>query len=736
MLTIAQSVGKSGVNQIKDLRIIQVALYEAGLLSKTDFSAECIDLSLVDPALDLKEKIALTGSTGATKMHDITDGTGKMAESKIPKTIAAIVKLQKEKLGSTAPDGRIDPNGRTLRKLGELFDDALRARDISPLIFSISVDGEKITLKLQGESREATKVFSAGNCRDYILKHYNWNGIVKLMRMVYEMSGDAYSSPTNLTGTSGDHSLIIPAKGIGHVIRLQVRKAIEDRTPEDANLDLLLRRVDGLPGNGFATKILKARSLADFLSEWGNKSMKKLDDGSPIKVPVLGDSPAMLYDFFREIVRSRNGLWSDEPGISNIVGLRRTVDKMNQTGYNDTLAVCFTEEDENGTIQKRVEINIASTEPGNRVLDRQLVPQTMLLLPGFHNIRQPAGRTSNALKQERNKGSLTWCEGDTTMNFHQGANNFSYPGATSNARNLWLMKYGVDGNLQRGIPKSGWDERTLLDFNLLLSEVFLILSKYGGDGTSAPQQNLEKLAKKSTATVKGTSGGSIKIEMGSGAGAVSKTIQTLAAKTWAVNYWFDRKTKEERHKFTSILQKLEVFDGTTIDNWERIRKEDIIASLTDEHILKVVNTQIEYLDDIAKIDGLPGQTFVELIAGIYPSLLQAKKDKTTLDNLLKNLEGFTLKNVADLQKTLKTSLFIKTENNRRRLYNNTKYDTRLKLDVVENATVGPYSQGCQIIFDTEVFYKFWHKLLFRASQSGQVRWYYTLIDASEWQPGI
>ena len=65
--------------------------------------------------------------------------------------------------------------------------------------------------------------------------------------------------------------------------------------------------------------------------------------------------------------------------------------------------------------------------------------------------------------------------------------------------------------------------------------------------------------------------------------------------------------------------------------------------------------------------------------------------------------------------------------------NNTKFDEMKKVNLIANVLVKGYSAGCQVIYDTETFYDFWLKLLKRADQTGQRKWYYTLIDATNWK---
>ena len=64
---------------------------------------------------------------------------------------------------------------------------------------------------------------------------------------------------------------------------------------------------------------------------------------------------------------------------------------------------------------------------------------------------------------------------------------------------------------------------------------------------------------------------------------------------------------------------------------------------------------------------------------------------------------------------------------------NTAYDAVDDIPHIEHLTVGRSSEGCQVIYDTEVFYTFWTKLLQRSVVVGQCRWYYTLIETTRFK---
>ena len=82
---------------------------------------------------------------------------------------------------------------------------------------------------------------------------------------------------------------------------------------------------------------------------------------------------------------------------------------------------------------------------------------------------------------------------------------------------------------------------------------------------------------------------------------------------------------------------------------------------------------------------------------------------------------------------MRTGLRINTNLHRENVRNNTRFDEMKNVDLIANVLVKGYSAGCQVIYDTETFYDFWLKLLKRAEKSGQRKWYYTLIDATNWK---
>lgn len=731
MISIQQSVGNGGVNLIKDVRKIQTALVQTEFLKPTDYNKECLVQTLEQHIAILKNNILDWELERSVDLEHILEGNFKVEEAQLTATIAAINEFQKKYIPHILPDGKVDPNGRTIRQLAALSERVVTGLETSKAS-DIVIEGDKITISLRHDVYKTTKILSLSKIRNYIVGAYNWNGIIKMLQFAYENNNDKYLIPNQLNGTESDNLIIIPNQAIIYIIETQLKHSVAKWGLSQPNLSKILREVDGLPGNGFITKIIKAKSREVFYDESKNENQCRIEDDMNIDVPGLKADAEILYQFFRDMVRARNGLWSDVSGVINIVGFRRKIDAKNKTAYNDTIATCWLEADENGILKPNVEVNVASTEPGDRINSRQLVAQTITLVPGYHHLRQPGGRTRNAIKIGKNESGLVWEPGDTTMNFHQGSNNFTYPGGSNHQRKVWLSSHGFTSSHQLGLPTDGFSQQALHELNAAMAEIYLILSRYGLDGRTPAYQNLQKLAALSGVNNDGQANGNITISrILDGVQQGTRTIELQKAKNWFVNFWFKKRSTEDRNKCAIILKKLKILDDVKANKWYELSKAEILGLITDAHINEIVNTQIEYVSDWNSIDGLAGPSFYSCVSGVRQSITEAIADKARLDVLFDSLNDFTLRNVAGLVNKFKKKFFIKTDRNRERVLNLTSELPEFEADIIKNATVGDYSLGCQIIYDTEVFYTFWTNLLKRAQKVGQLRWYYTLIDATE-----
>lgn len=724
-IKIQGSVGKGGKNHAKDVEKIQQALFKLGHLSESDLKKEtaAFNKKLVSSSISLEQKI-----------KELPKGRRAVSDLKLIDTILAIQDFQKKVVKSRRPDGRVDAGGNTFRKMVASVKE-LSSEVVSPEVpdsfetgstgtridtgNEVEQVGKSIVINISAGGKTESKSISIEASRHFISNYYNWSGIVKLMEFVYKKNRDTYVRPSNLKGTVEDNVLIIPDDGIRYVIQQQLANKKKKMPPRATNLKTILTAVDGKPGKGFLSNIIKKTKIV-FTNEINNKSFKDAD-GNKIIIPSLKDGEAILYDFFRKIVIARKGLWSDNQGVTNLVGLRRNLDRMMATEYNDSLVACW--KDMSGN--PRVEINIATTEPGNKNRHRTVAPQTLSALFGFHHGRQPSGRTRNLLVRSARNGKYKW-EIDKGFNFHQGGNTFIFP------RNHWLTTYGIDDNLKGGNTNSKFNLQQTFDLNLTLTEIYYWLSQFGTNGKIAPYQNLKMLAESKPMKIEKVENGIVTIsQIGL---TKKKKINLFDAKKWMVSRWYDKRFKESsREVIAKILSDASGMDEKQMTDMENLKRSEVIAKIKDEWVVKVIEHQFNFYPKLSDIDGKAGPDYYRTLIGIRPSKEEAKKIFPIVKDLIKKLENLPLKKISSLQKKLRTGLRIHSNLHRENVRNNTRFDEMKKVDLIANVLVNGYSAGCQVIYDTETFYDFWLKLLKRAEKTGQRKWYYTLIDATSWK---
>lgn len=705
-VSISRSVGASGAtNLAADVMNIQILLFKTGHLQAPHYQKENTELQQL-PADTL------------------------VASSQIPHTIAAIKSVQTDIMHAALPDGRVDPNGRTLFTLNSptfwVFTDADLPAGTTPTptptttpiplnsttpVQITTTNGElKVIIGNSTSTPDNSRVFSIASIRSYIIDNMNWNAIIKLMKLVYSKNNDQYNNPTNVTGNITDYNLLVPDQGIEYTIRLQIKKWLD--TP-NITLSTLLRNIGCSSQTLIKTFItqLTDQSHITFFNEGSNTSLLSTTDNTPIKVPSLQSDQATLYQFFRNLVLARNGVWSDTNQIVNIVGLRRKRASPTTTEvFDDTLAICYTD---NNT--QYVQTWIGSTEPGN-IQHGTLASQTLTLRAGLHNVQQPAGRTSKALRKERLGNAMAWQPYDTSMNFHPGGNKFNYPSKE------WLEPYGFDSDIKFGLPSATYDALTLLQINAILSEVLYILSKYGRNATAPCYQNLKNLADTTAVQVLDIQGAEIlAVQLGE-----TKRINIQRAKEWLVEFWWMR--ANGKNTLLSILNYLQPNLSITPDSIQS--KNELLQAISDEHILQICKTQTNFYPKLSDIDGKAGPNFLECIHGIHPSIPDAKTDFQRITDLFAQFPNYNVLKPEIIQ-ILQNRLFLHTEDARRR-YKAQVFSTAAEAPIIKE-DVKNWSEGCQVVYGEENFYIFWLQLLHKALASGQRFWYYTLLDASDLQ---
>ena len=331
-------------------------------------------------------------------------------------------------------------------------------------LFSVSKDGKTLASAVDIEAARAWMIGSSKDNKWDRGVHYNYNTAIRIGKYVSEhVSGVNFNTPTNLEGNAKDDHKIVTGNVIMGVALLQARKGLT---------------VTGIPNGSFIKNVMgefskqkdKTAELNFMNKETSNTSMAD-EDGKTIAIPNFQSADeATLYDFFRDITLARNGLWSDESQITNIVSLRRELDSASSTDWNDTLAVAWTEGTGANAV-KHCNTYIGSTEAGNNKKNRHIQPQTALTLLGEHVGRQSGGRNSHLLVQGANKGDLSFDANDGNgFNFH--------PGGMSGSRG----GIGVTNYALSSVPGAGG---AMNDYEFkvqhLLSEIFYVLGNWGKD---------------------------------------------------------------------------------------------------------------------------------------------------------------------------------------------------------------------------------------------------------------
>jgi hypothetical protein len=344
-----------------------------------------------------------------------------------------------------------------------------------------NIDEDQIIVRfytVNGEEREQTIARNITAIKNWILNRYNWNGIINIMKYVADNSTNFnYTIPSDLSGTTDDNDKIIPDDGILAIVEAQVSDNINGDDITNDNYESFMNGVDGLPGTLFAG-IMGEESLNSIRDEGDNNSMTD-SEGNDIEIPDFSSADEeTLYDFFKAITIARNGLWSENENIVNLTGLRRALETSeeedHEVQWNDTMAASWISNDEEGNEIKQCKTYVATTEPGDRDSARMITPQTMTVLLGLHQSRQPGGRTKNfAIRGSDEDNNVYDFDNETWMagiNLHPG-------GMDGYIGGMEVTSDELDGFSGESGAMSDND----FNDNVKLIEIFHILSKYGKD---------------------------------------------------------------------------------------------------------------------------------------------------------------------------------------------------------------------------------------------------------------
>lgn len=597
--------------------------------------------------------------------------------------------------------------------------------EVEAFPWSVTREGEVITFKLGEGKDEKSETHQTTDIRAFLIKNFNWNGIVNMMHLLEEKSDrlETYTRPTNLKGTAEDDDiLIIPDEAIEAIIYEQAKYAIETKYADDPDgkIKEILKYVDGKPKKGFAEDVLTT-TYEDLLKEDDNSSMEY--DGKSFTMPNLKTvSEADLYDFLRSLALSRNGLWSDESKVTNSISIRRDL-QTTDSKYNDTLFLAWKE----GSSKKALQY-IGSTEPGN-LTDGQLEPQTTNMVLGFHDTSNatPSGRTRNAYRKKIGSNGLVFQSGDTTMNVHYGHHGIYKDGFPKDVEEYGLKK-NDDG--------SNYNENELKAY-IILVEILKILSNWG-DGKSkkntSAYKKLEAVVNNyEMSSLIGDSDENKKIEIKQFNKVIDPPLTLKKYQTYIETKYSSSSKKDDVLTILlyhhSTKSKNDYKDKNHKDLVDELKKEDVFES--------IVKLQLEEEFNIKNIDGCPGKGTIKKINRTdiqkakdtenYNEIVdKAEKDWERLTCLFEDWDSNSiLSEKTALKKMFQNEFRIKKID----------YSDNDLVDVGDfggkgiNKYVRGWSEGCQIILGGQHFYEFMYLLTQFVIESKQNRWYYTIVDS-------
>lgn len=546
------------------------------------------------------------------------------------------------------------------------------------------------------------KPISIAAVRDYLVgtgsAQYTLNATLRIARFVAKEMGITFTVPTNLSGTEADNVLFVPDDIALGIVLLQAHNGLT---------------VDGIPGADFIRKVMglhktmlvAAHCRAAFMDESENKN-NLTPDGKPIVLPnFFTEDEAVAYNFLRNITLARNGVWSDKPNIVNFAALRMERGSTD-IQWDDTIGVCWI----NAEGHKSAKIYTATTEPGNRKLFKTLLSQTIIFVPGYHQGKLPAMRGHRLVVSDptiKFPDRLLFTSNDARgLNLHPG-------GSTGSMKNL--VKY---------IFPVGAETESEFRAVLVIMEMFEILSHWGLDPARPAWDNLADWAAKKALKTSKIKGGFVPVLQDESVAPV-KQISIAKARAWLANKWSDN-----RPILFKILRSVDRL-FTLPPNFNALNTKGLEQIITDQHIEGIVRRQCQTFLDLKQVDGLAGNTYLNLMNAEIPAdgslAQQANADFARMNILFAQFSGSNAVLTTARKNYIKQ---IKTQTlvERAKLRDAEEKKTLEVSGQHIQEAVGQWSILCQVVFGPEMFYEMMDFALANCLQTGQRRWYYTLID--------
>jgi hypothetical protein len=569
-------------------------------------------------------------------------------------------------------------------------------------IFSVAASASDPDLLIVKKNNAVigSKPVRISGVRAYLLGHataqYTLNAAIRIARFVSKELGLNYQVSTNLKGTAADDVLIIPDKIAMGIVLLQAHRGIT---------------IDGAPGADFIRKVMglhqnivnAAHCRSAFMDESNNATVNT-PDGKLILMPDFTADETLVYDFLRQITLARNGLWSDRAQIVNITALRLEHGAVD-IQWDDTISICWLDSEGN----KKAKVYTATTEPGNRKIFKTLLPQTIIFIPGYHQGKLPAMRGHRLVVF------------DPTIKF---PHRLLY--TTNDARGLNLHPGGTTGsmkNLVKYIFPVGAQNEVEFKAVLVLMEIFEILSRWGLHATKPAWEVLSGWAATKALRTGPVQNGVVPVFQDETTQAV-KFINIASARTWLAKKW-----SLNRALLLKILRSVDLYFVPPTD-FNALNNKGLELLISDKHIEGIVRRQCDFFFDLKAIDGLAGNTYLSLLNAEIPrdgALAQlANRDFARMSALLQQFNN-THPVLTPARREYVKKIRTQTLQERAKLLDAQAAVLEVTGQPVEE-NVGTWSILCQVVFGPEMFYEMMRYTVGNALQTGQRRWYYTLID--------
>jgi len=165
------------------------------------------------------------------------------------------------------------------------------------------------------------------------------------------------------------------------------------------------------------------------------------------------------------------------------------------------------------------------------------------------------------------------------------------------------------------------------------------------------------------------------------------------------------------------------------EGYDKMTKEEILELITNGHIESIIKKQASHFKNIKSVDGKAGKSFLKIINGEQEKIadikVRATADLERIEELFDSFDDNTA-----LTNSHKN--YIQNDIITQTIAERGAFDTisnTLANEAVEiNQNVAKWSILCQVIFGPEKFYEFMMQVSNKSLETGQRRWYYTLID--------